>query len=75
LVVLRELGSFSETQCLLTESSHHRCNVRVVSSVCNIVQRIPRNATATGVEQPSSDTADPDMPGSAVIRLGWVSDS
>jgi hypothetical protein len=42
--------------------------------VCNIVQRIPRNAIATGFELPFNETADPDITGSAAIRLRLATD-
>jgi len=39
------------------------------SGVCNDVQKIPRNATAWGFERPVNETADPDWPGSAAVRV------
>ena len=37
--------------------------------VCNIVQRIPGNTASVGIERPLTEAPDPDVPGSAVIRL------
>jgi hypothetical protein len=42
--------------------------------LCNVVQRIPRNASSTGLERPRRERADPDDPESAVVKLQLVSD-
>jgi hypothetical protein len=45
-------------------SRHERGAPRVV---CNVVQRIPKNAAADGIERPLHKKADPVLPRSAVI--------
>jgi len=38
-------------------------------ALCNSVQRMLRNTTSVGIGRPWTETADPEIPGSAVIKL------